>query len=253
MDDTAIIGAIRLKGYPSAPSLDDTEITEAVQEILRQLKPKYPVETYGLFTAVAGQQVYDLYNAVLDAATQQGVFPGGLRTIEIVWSPSGLSSNDSVFGIAPFLQGMTLMPGGLSVYTFATPTDWWIWDANWSSFVNRFGSQPFEHVNNLPGAPVRIFPVPGGGEPVFVRFTRARTEAELRADDDSWFLTLVQSECAYTIHRKLNAVAGTKIGTLSQDGKSALYWKTEGDRLAMKGWKEFETRQYTTGSAVMRS
>jgi len=253
MDDTSIIAAIRKKGYPSAPSLADDEITEAIQEILRQLKPQYPLETYGLFTAVGGQQVYDLFNSVLDASTQQGVFPGGLRAIEIVWSPGGLASTQSVFGIAPFLQGMTMLPGGLSVYTFATPNDWWMWDANWASFVNRFGAQPFEHVNNLPGSPVRLFPVPGGSEKVFVRYQAARTEAQLRADDEDWFLTLVQSECAYTIHRKLNAVAGTRIGTLAQDGKSALYWKTEGDRLAKKGWENFERRHYTTGSAVERS
>jgi hypothetical protein len=253
MTDLEIVAAIRNKGYPSSPSLADAEISEGVAEVLRQLKSRYPLETYGLFTAVGGQQVYDLFSATPDTTVQKGIFPGGLRAIEIVWSPSGLSSNDSVFGIAPFLQGMTVVPGGFSVYTFSTPNDWWMWDANWSSFVNRFGAQPFEHVNNLPGSPVRLFPVPAGGENVFVRFQQARSETELRADDDDWFMTLVASECAFTLARKLNAVAGTKIGTLSQDGKSALYWKTEGDRLAKRGWETFSSLHYTTGSAVQRS
>ena len=253
MTNAEIIAAIRNKGYPASPSLTDAEITEAIAEIFRQVKPKYPVETYGLFTAVACQQVYDLFSGTVNAATQQGVFPGGIRVIEVVWSPGGNLSGDSVFGIAPFLQGMTIVPGGVPVYTFATPNDWWMWDANWASFINRFGSQPFEHVNNLPGGPLRIFPVPSGGETVFVRYTRARTEAEMRADNDDYLVTLTQSECAYTIHRKLNAVAGTRIGTLAQDGKSALYWKVEGDRLSKKGWAAFEGCQYTTGSAAQRS
>jgi len=253
MDNIMIIAAIRNKGYPASPSLLDAEITEAINEVLRQLASRYPVETYGYFTAVGGQQVYDLFNAVLDASTQQGVFAGGLRTVEVVWSPSGLSSNDSVFGIAPFLQGMTVVPGGFSVYTFATPNDWWMWDANWSSFVNRFGAKPFDQVTNLPGSPIRVFPVPSGGETVYVKYVRPRTETELRADDDDWFLVLVQAECAFTLARKLFSVAGTRIGQLAQDGKSALYWKTEGDRLTKRGWETFEARRYTTGSAVQRS
>lgn len=252
MDNTAIIAAIRNKGYPAAPSLTDNEITEAINEILRQLKLAWPLQTYGLFTAVGGQQVYDLFSATVNVATQQGVFPGGLRAIEVLWSPGGLTSNDSVFGIAPFLQGMTILPDGVSVYTFATPNDWWMWDANWSSFVHRFGAQPFEHVSDEAGAPIRLFPVPGGGEKVFVKYQIARSEAQLRVGE-GWFLSLVQSECAFTIHRKLNAVAGTKIGTLAQDGKSALYWRLEGERLQKKGWEEFKSDRYTTGSAAMRS
>jgi hypothetical protein len=197
--------------------------------------------------------VYDLFSSTLDVATQQGVLAGGLRAIEITWSPGGYTDGDSVFGIAPFLQGMTFVPGGVSVYTFATPNDWWIWDANWASFVNRFGSQPFEHTNNDAGSPVRIMPTPSGGEKVFIRYQKGREEAALRVLNASAFLTLVQSECGFVLHRKLNSVAGTRIGTLAQDGKSALYWKTEADRLAKKAWADFGSRQYTTGSAVQRS
>jgi hypothetical protein len=184
------------------------------------LKPRYPVETYGLFTAVAGQQVYDLYNAVLrrgDAARGLSRWPADHRDrLEPEWAfLQRLGVRDRAVPARD-----DLLPGGLSVYTFATPNDWWMWDANWASFVNRFGVAAVRACNNLPGSPVRIFPVPVGGEKVFVRFTRARTEAELRADDESWFLTLVQSECAYTIHRKLNAVAGNQ------------------DRDALPGWQE---------------
>ena len=255
MTDNQIINAVRDKGYPSSPDLEDTEILEAIATVKRDLKITYPLNTFGTFQTVTGQQVYDLFNSVSNPATSQGVFPDGIAVLETIWSPNGDETGLSVFGIAPFLQGLTLMPGEVSVYSFNTPTDWWMFDANWASFINRFGSRPFEHTENRPGSPIRLYPKPESNQTVFIRYKKYRDPDTFQttSEDESGFLMLVEGNCCLTIARKLNMVAGVTIGTMRSDGKSALYWQTEANRKLAEGWKAFADRRYENGSPVSRS
>lgn len=250
---TDYLGFIREMGYPADPILTDNEILQAVTNATTDLTFEYPLQTYGAFTTVNNQQVYDLFNPVPNLATQQGVLPGGLRVLDIVWSPVQTGQSLDVFGIAPFLQGLTIAPGEITTYSFQTPTDFWMWDLNWNSFVKRFGPQGFEHVNNAPGSPIRVYPVPRDtGIFVFVQYTKPRTVEALQNEDQSWFLKFVEAYCCYAIHHKMNMVAGTKIGDLGHDGKSALYWKLEGDRNLAVGWEMFHRRRYDSMSPVQR-
>src|SRR5690242_13770811 len=124
MTDNEILASIRLKGFPSAPDLADTEIEEAIATVKRDLQYKYCLNTYGTFLTKVNQQVYDLFNSVSDPTTSQGVFPNGLAVIELVWSPVAGEDDLSLFGIAPFLVGQSILPGDISVYSFNTPSDW---------------------------------------------------------------------------------------------------------------------------------
>lgn len=246
MTNPQIIASIQNMGYP--PTLiSSTEITEGINRALLDLQYQYPLQTYGMFTSVAFQQVYDLFNPVVNTATQQGVLPGGLRVLNLVWSPVSTGQSLDVFGIAPFLQGLTIAPGEITTYSFQTPTDFWMWDLNWNEFVKRFGPQGFEQVNNAPGSPIRVYPTPkDNGLFMFVEYTMYRTVNNLQNEDEAWFLKFVEAQCCYTLHRKMNNVAGTRIGDLGHDGKSALYWKVEGDRLLAYAWDMFHRRRYSS-------
>lgn len=255
MTNQDIINSVRARGYPADPDLADSEITEAIVGVQRDLMYEYSLQSSGMFTIYANQSVYDLFNPVQNLAISQGVFPGGLSVLELVWSPAGTTQGLSVFGIAPFLQGMTILPGEISVYSFNTPADWWMWDANWDSFVNRFGAQPFQHINNIPGSPIRVYPAPTDTQMAFARFKKYRdpTTFQTSAEDESSFLMLVEARCAWTVSRKLKMVAGARLGRLTAGDKPALYWQVEGDRLYKEGMDTFRRHQYEIGSPVQRS
>lgn len=216
---------------------------------------EYTLYTFGFFNMFAGQQVYDLFNPVQNLSTSQGVFPGGLSLIDLIWSPAGTTQGLSVFGIAPFLQGMTILPGEITVYSFNTPADWWIWDANWSSFVERFGSQPFEHLSNVPGSPVRVFPAPTSNQMGYAKYKKYRdpTTFQTSAEDESSFLMLTEAQCCLTVARKLKMVAGAQLGRIKASDKPALYWQMEGERKWKEGWETFRRHMYINGSPAQRT
>lgn len=253
MTDTEAIAKVRLKGYPAAASLSDAEIQEAIEDTRRQIKSSYRMLTYGTFTLRGSQQVYDIFNATPDPLTSQGVFPTGIRAIELIWNPVDVSGSVSVFGIAPFLQGMTIFPGEISTYSFTTPSDWWIWDSNWAEFVRRFGSQPFEHVENRPGSPIRVFPPPQSEQTAFVRYERYRTTSEMQAEDEDWYLDFIEAHSAQTVSNKLKAVAGTKIGPMAHDGKSSAYWEAYANKKEKEALTKFEAHRYENICAAQRS
>lgn len=253
MTDTEVKAKIRLKGYPASSSLSDNEIQEAIDSARREIKSMYKMQTYGTFTLHPNQQVYDLFNSIAIPTTSQGAFPTGIRVMDLIWNPVDVSGSLSVFGIAPFLQGITLLPGEITTYSFSTPSDWWIWDSNWAEFVRRFGSRQFEHVENRPGSPIRVYPVPGSEQTAFIRYERYRTDSEMQTEDEDWYLDLIESGCAYTVSNKLKPVAGTKIGSMAHDGKSALYWEKYGDRKHEQGMAKFEAHRYDNACAAQRS
>jgi hypothetical protein len=255
MTNSEIVAAIRLRGMPADPDLSDSEITEAIAGVQRDLQYEYPLQTYGTFSAFQNQDIYDLFNPVQDLTKSQGVFPGGLSVLEIIWAPAGTTQGLSVFGIAPFLQGMTIMPGEISVYSFNTPSDWWMWDANWSSFVDRFGQQPFQHVSNIPGSPIRLFPMPQTTQQVFVRYKKYRDTLSFQtsAEDESSFLMLVEAQACFTVARKLKMIAGAQMGPMKISDKPALYFQCEGERKWKEGWEFFRRHYYEIGSPIQRS
>lgn len=253
MTDTEVKAKVRLKGFPASASLLDTEIQEAIEDTRRQIKSIYRMLTYGTFTLIAYQQVYDLFSSVPDAATSKGVFPAGIRVIDLIWNPVDAGGSLSVFGIAPFLQGMTLMPGEITTNSFTTPSDWTIWDSNWAEFVRRFGMQPFENVENRPGSPIRVYPRPTSECTAFLRYERYRTNDEMMTEDEDWYLDLIESHCAQTVSNKLKAVAGTKIGAMAHDGKSALYWEKYAEKKEREGLEKFDAHKYENINPAQRS
>lgn len=231
MDDATVIAAIRNRGYPDSPDLADAEIEEAIAGVQRHLTLEWPMVTYGLFNAFANQQVYDVFNpTVSDPTTSTGVFPNGVWAIELVWSPVNSGQSLDVFGIAPFLQGLSIAPGEITTYSFQTPTDFWMWDLNWNAFVKRFGPLFFEHVESRPQSPIRIFPKPVGDGVMFLRFQRYRLTTEIQTEIPEMYLAYIEAQCCFTVGRKLGQVAGIRMGTIADDGKSAAYWLAEGKR-----------------------
>jgi hypothetical protein len=231
MIDADIITSLRSRGYPSSPSLTDAEITEAIASARRDLKKKLPLLTYGTFTTRADQQVYDLFSSTVVAATQQGALPGGLQVIEMLWCSGGLLS-DNLFGIAPYLQNLSLFGAGeITENSFHTPGDWIIFDSNWAALTKRFGTLRWEQVASNPGAPVRLFPVPCEETTVFVRYTKARSDSEMQALDESTFLKFVEGEVCDTLANKLTSTAGTTVGRLRDEGKRAAIWTAKAIRL----------------------
>jgi hypothetical protein len=253
MDNASVISAIRNKGYAADPDLADAEITEAISHIQREIQWKYPLVTTGIFNSVPFQQVYDIFNPVSNPATSQGVFPGGIWVLDLVFSPAGAGQSLDVFGIAPFLQGLSIAPGEITTYSFQTPTDFHMWDLNWNSFVKRFGMLDFRHVNNQPGSPIEIYPLPRDTNPIFVRYQKYRTVAQMSTENDSWYLELIEGQCCRTIANKLAMSAGITQGKVKDDGTRARYWQAKADRHYEDGWQKLRDMGYEVISPAQRS
>lgn len=253
MTDTDVISTIRNKGYALDPDLADTEIEEAIAHVQREIKWRYPVTTYGTFSTVAFQQVYDLFSATVDTTKSQGVFPGGIWVLELVFSPAGAGQSLDVFGIAPFLQGLSVAPGEITTYSFQTPTDFWMWDLNWNSFVKRFGMLDFRPVTNEPGSPIEIYPLPRDANTVFVRYQKYRDATQMSSENDSWYLELIEGQCCRTIANKLSMSAGMTQGKVKDDGSRVRYWQAKADRHYADGWSKFKEQGYEVISSVQRS
>lgn len=253
MTNSDVINSIRAKGYAADPDLADSEIEEAIAHVQREIKWRYPLVTYGLFNTVAFQQVYDLFNPVSDPTTAQGVFPDGIWVLEMVWSPAGAGQSLDVFGIAPFLQGLSIAPGEITTYSFQTPTDFWMWDLNWNSFVKRFGMLDFRHVTNKPGSPVELYPLPRDTNAVFVRYQKYRDATQISTENDSWYLELIEGQVCRTIANKLSMSAGMQQGKVKDDGSRVRYWNAKADRHYADGWAKWDAQNYQVISPVQRS
>lgn len=251
MTNGQIIDEVRGLGYPS--NLLDSEIEAAVRYVLRDIKYEYPVMVVGFFNLVACQQVYDLFNPVVNTATSQGVFQGGIRAYELVWSNDLSGDNVNVFGLAPVLQGGSIV-GFPAKYSFFTPGDWVLWDLDWAALAHRFSPGEFEHVNDLIGSPIRIYPVPQGACRAFLRFTKYRTEQEIRDEDESWFLKLVEAQCCRTLAQKFSLCAGISFAeAIRDDGKKLAFWSNQARERREEGWKLFYAHRRDQISPVQRS
>ena len=223
MTTAEVTTSLRNAGFPD--DLLDAEIGEAERWVLRRLRLDYPQVGYGLFETRRSQQIYDLFNPVQDLATQQGLFPGGLRVYEVIWNASNVGSTLDVFGIAPLIQGLAFTPGTTYRSSFYTPGDWVIWDLNWSAFVKRFSPQEFEHVDSRLGSAIRLFPNPGDIQKVLFKFSRPRDEAQLREENADMFFTYVEARCAQVLALKFSFCAGTQIGPVVDMGKTLRFWQ----------------------------
>lgn len=254
MTNKEIIQEVREYGLPDC--LTDTEILSAIRWVVRRIKFDYPVIAYGYFTLVADQRIYDLFNPVPFAATSQGLFPEGLRVYEVLLPGSGALGDGNVFGVAPFLQGTGLDGsfGFPSAWSFNTPGDWVIWDQDWAAALSRFNPSHFEQVTDLNGAPLRLFTCPDASCPAFIRFSRWRTEAEIRKEDDSWFLTLVEARCLESLGNTFYLGAGVSFGeTLRDDGSTARHFAKLAREKYAEGWAIYEAHKNEALSPVQRS
>lgn len=251
MTDEQIRAAIRNLGYSA--DLTDAEINEGIASTLRRVKFEYPLMVAGLFTTVADQQVYDLFNPVRHATTQQGLFPEGLWVYEVLGGAAGLGLDLSVFGIAPWFQGVALAPGLTYPYSFNTPGDWMIWDLNWSAYAHRFSTVSFEHTESRYGAPIRLSPVPQCAELALVRFTRFRTVAELQQEDEDWFFHYVEGSCCRTLANKFSLSAGTKVGEIADTGGTVKYWRDLAKETEAEAKALFDERSRVTLHSAMRT
>lgn len=252
MTNQEIIDQIRISGYPM--DLLDPEIAGAIESVLRDLRAAWPLEQYGSFTTVQDQQVYDLFNPVVDSALQQGVLPGGLRVIELV-SLGGAGCGDlDVFGITPLLQaasfGSYMIPFNGQAFL---PGDYILWDSFWTGYVSRFGTFWFETVESRPGSPIRIAPTPQTDHMLLVRYTRFRTDAQLREDDPSMFLAFVEASCCDVLANKYAATAGMKWEQTQDSGKSLQYWVERGDKFKEEGRCFLDMHKFEHTNPALRS
>lgn len=253
MSNEEITDSIRLKGYPD--DLADNEIGEAIKHTLRELRAEYPLILYGSFLTVKDQFIYDLFNPVLNIATQQGVFPGGMRAHDLVWTGSGLGVSDlNVFGLAPWLQSFSIVPGGFTRNTFYTPGDWTIWDSNWSALMERFSPMDWEHTESRYGSPIRLYSGPGidAGKHVLIRFSKVRTLEDLQNEDSSWFLMMVEAQCCTTLANKFSCAAGVEFQGVKDTGILRAHWETQARRKYEEAWRTFEKRKIEGVSASRR-
>jgi hypothetical protein len=253
MNDAEIIAELRESGYPS--NLTDAEIETAIEYVIRELGKRHPLMLLGAFPLIACQQDYDLFNPVEYLPTSQGLFPGGLRAYELVIAGDGGDGDPDVFGLAPRLQsGGGPWLGITSYYSFFTPGDWVIWDQDWSALSGRFAAGEFEHVNDAPGSPIRIYPVPQGGCSVILQFTRARTLDQIRNEDHSWFIKLVEGRVAHVLANKISFCAGVSFGeVVKNDGSTLRYWRDQAKDLWAQGWAIFERNRHEQIASVQRS
>lgn len=254
MTNETIIQEVRDYGLPDC--LTDVQILSAIRWVVRRIKFDYPVIAYGYFNLVAGQRIYDLFNPVRHDATSQGLFPEGLRVYEVLLPGDGALGSGNVFGLAPYFQGSGL--GGPWLWpdaaSFNTPGDWVIWDADWAAALGRFRPSNFEQVTDLNGAPVRLFTCADAACPAFLRFSRWRTETEIRKEDDSWFLTLVEARCLETLGNTFYLGAGVSFGeTLRDDGSTARHYAKLAREKYAEGWEVYQAHRNEALSPVQRS
>lgn len=243
MSNEEITDSIRLSGYPD--DLADNEIGEAIKHTLRELRAEYPLILYGSFLTVQDQFIYDLFNPVLDVATQQGVFPGGMRAHELVWSGTNLESTSNIFGLAPWLQNFSILPGGYMQNSFYTPSDWVIWDQNWAALKERFSPMDWEHTESRYGSPIRLFSGPciNSGTHVLIQFSKARTLDDLQNEDPSWFLMMVEAQCCFTLANKFSCAAGVEFQGVKDTGILRAHWETQARRKNEEALRTFEKRK----------
>jgi len=231
--------AIRASGYPD--DLTDTEIMGAIDRATRDLKDFYPLETYGVFETVSGQQVYDLFNETVVSATRQGALTPGNRVLAVYGEDCSSGTSVDLFGLWPWLATTDFT--GSSLFNLHTPGDWKRWDTNIASARERFSTLRFEHTTNLKGSPIRLFPTPCEVRDVLVIYTKDRDDETLREESPSNFLMWVEANCCFILARKFSLAAGTKIGDSADQGKTMAYWQDEGKRLledAQAGFRDLK-------------
>ena len=240
MTDEEIIAKIRLRGYST--DITNNEIAEAISAAIGHVIEHNPYERFGTFETVAAQQVYDLFGS-------GGAFQGGVEVLEIFGASCGESDAANPFGIAPYLQGLSFNPGAGEWFT--NPSDMLIFEANMSAYAGRFATVGFEPSSSAAGASIRIVPVPLEARTLGVRYTFPRTEAEIRATNDEWLLTLVEAMCCRVLARKYALVGGIRTGLHADSGFTAKFYREEHDRLM----KEADAKSpfLTNLAAVARS
>lgn len=253
MTNQQIIDAIRARGYPD--DLTDAMIVESINGVLRDVKYDYPIETFGTFTTVVDQQLYDLFSATVNTTIQQGVLPGGLRVLEIIGGPLTGDSSLDVFGMAPWLQayGDAAGAGTVNLFSFTNPGDFTLWEENWSSWIRRFGTYNFMPVDSLPGSAIRVMPKPTEVKTLLVRYTKARTSTDLQSQDESWFLWYVEAQCCRTLANLFSVVAGVKIAENADQGKTHAHFVEMANLLDAKANSLFEKHRFENLGLGIRS
>lgn len=254
MTNAQIVEELRESGYPS--NLTDGEIETAIHYVIRELGKKHPLMVLGAFNLVACQQDYDLFNPVPYPATSQGVFPHGLRVYDLVVTGAGGEGDVSEFGLAPWLQSGGGGPwlGITSYYSFYTPGDWVIWNSDWAALRGQFAAGEFEHVNDQPGSPIRVYPVPDSGCVALVQFTRTRTIDQIRNEDHSWFIKLVEGRACRILANKISFCAGVSFGeVVKNDGKTLRYWDDKAKEFWSEGWALYDRNRHEQIASVQRS
>jgi len=223
LTDSEVIAAMRLLGIND--DLSDAEITQAIVAWTVIVRLRAPLEALGTFHTVAGQQEYDLFG------TGQP-FEGGRDVIEIYSGQGSGGADIDIFGIVPWLQNLggvwggldSFAPAGHNAYVFNVPGDFIISDRIWAAFRERFNMVRFIRKEGRYGSPILLDPVPRAACTLMVRYTRPRTDAEVR-EDDSILLTGVEWRALEILARKYTLSAGVRIGDHEDKGLTAkMYW-----------------------------
>lgn len=218
LTDAEIIARMRNRGIST--DLTDAEITEAITSWTEHVNTRYPLETLGTFTTVAGQQEYDLFGTGMP-------FDGGIDVLELYNRTDGSDLSLDVFGLAPLIQGFA--PGLFPLwednhYVFNVPGDFLIADRLWAAFRERFGTLHFITKENRSGSPILIHPPPGSACTVMARYRKPRSDDEVR-EENGPLLDGVEWKCLEFLARKYVLVAGVRIGEHEDRGMTAKLYR----------------------------
>lgn len=229
LTDAQVIAAMRDLGITT--DLTDAEITQAIVSWTVLVRLRCPLEALGTFQTVAGQQEYDLFGVGKP-------FDGGRDVIEIYGGQSSGGADIDIFGIAPWLQNLggfwggldSYSPAGHNAYVFNMPGDFIISDRIWAAFRERFNIVRFIRKEGKYGSPILLDPPPVDVHTLMVRYTRPRTDAEVR-EDDSVLLIGVEWRAMELLARKYTLTAGVRIGDHEDKGLTArMFWDQARDK-----------------------
>ena len=244
LTDAQVVTKIRRRGFPD--DLGDDEVVEAIASWLEVARARRPTSTLGTFDTTAGQSEYDLFGT-------GGPLAGGFEVQELYGHPTGDGPELDVFGVTPWLQDLGLVPPfDHDNYTFNVPGDFLINDRVWSAFRERFGAVRFTVKESRLGSPIRLDPPPRDTRTLLVRYTRPRSDSELR-EDDAVLLAGTEWQCLEFLARKYALSAGVTIGAHEDSGGTAKLFRAMADKAETRALTLLDNRFLIVFVAATRS
>lgn len=241
---------IRGSGYPR--SLTDAAVLAAFDLAIIDISVAAPMIKTGTFQTVISQSTYDIFNrADSDPVPDEMVDPLGIRVYDAIWSIQGSSATD------PFYQGSGFGPyNGRPTLPFTVvpgrSADSIIFELDNEAIIDEFFMTGWEHVDGDPGSSINLLPTPTSIYTVAVRYSTRRPLEDYIQRAEYAYTAFAESRCCRAIAREAGMVAGTRMGTFEDTGKSADFWRKEADRLRDEAKNLLQLVGFSEVAAVSR-